>query len=71
MKLLRSIFDDKLTIAAGVILLVIIVLTIFNNYSGMPTRYPLFGVLDYSLVPILFILGGVIFLVAIYKNFRQ
>ena len=71
MKLLRNIFDDKLTIAAGIILALIVILVIFNVYSGLPEQYPLFGVLDYTLVPVLFVAGGIIFILAIFKYFRQ
>jgi hypothetical protein len=71
MKLLRDIFDDWLTIGAGIILVLIIVLVIFNVYSGLPEQYPLFGVLDYTLVPVLFVAGGIIFVLAIFKYFRQ
>lgn len=70
MKYFREIFDDWLTRAAGVIFLLIIGLVIFNSVSDLPEKYPLFGVLNYSLVPILFIAGGIVFLLAILKEIK-
>lgn len=70
MKYFREIFDDWLTRAAGVIFLLIIGLVIFNSVSDLPEKYPLFGVFNYSLVPILFIAGGIVFLLAILKEIK-
>ncbi|MBI2831569.1 MAG: hypothetical protein HYX79_04855 [Chloroflexi bacterium] len=67
MKYFREIFDDKLTKAAGIILLLIIGLVTFNSVSDLPEEYPLFGVLNFSLVPVLFIAGGIVFVLAILK----
>jgi flagellar biosynthesis/type III secretory pathway M-ring protein FliF/YscJ len=71
MKLLRNIFDDRLTMAAGIVLALIILLVVFNVYSELPEQYPLFGVLDYTFVPVLFVAGGIIFVLAIFKYFRH
>jgi nitrate/TMAO reductase-like tetraheme cytochrome c subunit len=68
LKRLREVFDDRLTKAAGIILIVIIALIIFNIYSGFPEDHPLFGFIDYAMIPILFILGGVIFVLAIIRS---
>lgn len=67
MKYLREIFDDWLTRAAGIMLLLILFLVIFSFNSDLPERYPLFGVFMYSLVPLFFIGGGVIFILAIIR----
>ena len=67
MRYLRELFDDWLTKAAGIVFVLIIALVIFNLYSDLPEKYPLFGTLLFSLVPILFIAGGVIFVLAILK----
>ena len=64
MKYLREVFDDRLTKAAGIILILIVALVIFNFYSDLPEEYPLFGVFNFSMVPILFIAGGVVFILA-------
>jgi hypothetical protein len=61
------IFDDGLTRAAGIIFLVIIALVVFNFQSSLPERYPLFGVFDFLMVPVLFIAGGVVFVLAIWR----
>ncbi len=67
MKYLREIFDDWLTRAAGIILVLIMALVVFNMYSDLPEQYPLFGVFNFSMVPVLFIAGGVVFIMAILK----
>ena len=68
MKYLREIFDDWLTRAAGINFVLIVALVIFNVYSDLPEKYPLFGVFNFSMVPILFIAGGVIFVLAILRS---
>ncbi len=68
MKYLREIFDDWLTRAAGINFVLIVALVIFNVYSELPENYPLFGVLNFSMVPILFIAGGIIFVLAILRS---
>ncbi len=68
MKYLREIFDDWLTRAAGIVFVLIVALVIFNIYSDLPEKYPLFGVFNFSMVPVLFIVGGVIFILAILRS---
>ena len=68
MKYLREIFDDWLTRAAGIVFVLIVALVIFNMFSDLPEKYPLFGVINFSMVPILFIVGGVIFILAILRS---
>ncbi len=68
MKYLREIFNDWLTRAAGIVFVLIVALVIFNLVSDLPEKYPLFGVFNFSMVPILFIVGGVIFILAILRS---
>ncbi len=68
MRYLRDIFDDRLTRIAGIIFLLIVAVVIFNIYSDLPEQYPMFGVFSFSLVPILFIVGGIIFVFAIMRS---
>jgi hypothetical protein len=68
MKLLKEIFDDWLTRAAGIVFLLIVALTVFNIVSSLPEQHPFFGVFNYSMVPVLFIVGGIIFILAILRN---
>ncbi len=68
MRYLREIFDDWLTRAAGIVFVLIVALVIFNIVSDLPEKYPLFGVFNFSMVPILFIVGGVIFILAILRS---
>ena len=68
MKYLREIFDDWLTRAAGINFVLIVALVIFNMFSDLPEKYPLFGVFNFSMVPILFVAGGVIFVLAILRS---
>ncbi len=67
MRYLRETFDDWLTRAAAIVFALIVVIVIFNMYSDLPEKYPSFGVFMFSLVPVLFIAGGVIFVMAILK----
>ncbi len=68
MRYLREIFDDWLTRAAGINFALISALVIFNMFSDLPEKYPLFGVFNFSMVPVLFITGGVIFILAILRS---
>lgn len=70
MKYLREIFDDWLTRAAGIVFVLIVSLVLFNVFSGLPEQYPFFGVINFSMVPFLFIVGGVIFILAILREIR-
>ncbi len=70
MRYLREIFDDWLTRAAGIIFILIVGLVIFNTVSDLPEIYPLFGVFNYSMVPILFIAGGIVFVLTILREIR-
>ena len=68
MKLFREIFDNWIIKAAGINFILIVALVVFNLVSDLPEQYPLFGVLNFSIVPILFITGGVFFVLAILKS---
>jgi len=68
MKYLREIFDDWVTRAAGVVFALIVAVVVFNVYSGIPDKYPLIGVFTTGLVPLLFIAGGIIFVLAILRS---
>lgn len=68
MRYLREIFDDWLMRAAGITFVLIVALVIFNILSELPEKYPLFGVFNFSMVPVLFIAGGIIFVLAILRS---
>ncbi len=68
MRLFREIFNDWLTRAAGINFILIMVVVLFNVFSDLPEVHPLFGVFVFSLVPILFISGGIIFILAILRS---
>jgi len=70
LRYLREIFNDWLTRAAGIIFILIVGLVIFNTVSDLPEKYPLFGVFNYSMVPILFIAGGIVFVLTILREIR-
>lgn len=69
MKTLHEIFDNWLTKAAGIVFVLMIALIVFNSTSSIPQEHPFIGVLVFSLVPLLFVVGGVIFLLAIVSLF--
>jgi hypothetical protein len=64
---MRQIFDDILMKAATAVLALIISVVIFVSVSDLPTANPLFGVIIYTMVPILFIAGAVVFVLAILR----
>ncbi len=68
---LREIFSDWLIRSAGIVFVLILALVIFNNVSNLPEEYPLFGVFNFLMVPILFIAGGVIFVLAILRETKN
>lgn len=68
MKYLREVFDDWIIRAAGIIFVLIVALVVFNIFSDLPEQYPLFGVFNFSMVPVLFIVGGVVFILAILNS---
>ncbi len=68
MKYLREVFDDRITRAAGIVFLLIVAVVVFNMYSKLPERYPLFGAFSFLMVPVLFVAGGIIFVLAILKS---
>ena len=56
--------------AAGIIFLLIVGLFVFNTLSDLTEKYPLFGVLNFSMLPILFIAGGIVFVLAILREIK-
>ena len=62
-----EVFDDWLTRAAGIVCILIVVIVIYNMRSNLPESFPVLGALVYAMVPVLFIAGGVIFVMAILK----
>ena len=68
MKYIRAIFDDWLTRAAGIILLLIIAFVAFGVFSPLPFIYPFVGLFVYGMVIVLFIAGGIIFALAMLRS---
>ena len=64
---LGEIFDDWLTRSAGIVCAIIIVIVFYNMNSTLPDSHPVLGAMVYALVPVLFIAGGIIFVMAILK----
>ena len=64
---MREVFDDWLTRAAGLILVLIVGVLLFNTVSDLPTRFPLLGMVTFTMEPMLFVVGGVIFVLAIRR----
>ena len=70
MKYLRYIFDDWLTRAAGIIFFLIVALVVFDVFTNLPDKWPFLGLMNFAMVPVLFVLGGVIFVLAILREMR-
>jgi hypothetical protein len=71
MQYLRLIFRDWPTRIALVVFVLIIATVIFNTFTGIPQRHPLLAVMTFSLVPLLFVLGGIFFTMAMLKGRRK
>jgi len=56
-----------LTRAAAIVLVLAAGTVLFDIFSPLTEEYPLFGLFTYSLVPILFAAGGIVFIVAILR----
>jgi hypothetical protein len=67
LKAWHYLFDDWLSRIAGIILALLLILTLFTIISNVPDQHPLLGVFIFALVPILFIAGGIVFILAILK----
>ena len=65
---ISEVFDDWVTRSAGLVFILIMALVIFNMFSDLPEMYPFFGVFNFSMVPVLFIIGGIIFILAILRS---
>ncbi len=66
--LIREIFDDWLTRLAGIIFVLILILVAINATSNLYETHPVLGLAAFSFVPVLFIAGGIIFILAILKS---
>jgi len=71
MRHLREIFDDRWTRFAGMIFILIVAVVVFNLFSDFTQTHPLVAVLVFSLVPVLFIAGGIVFIVDFIRIFRR
>ncbi len=67
MKYFKGTFNDRITKAAGIIFVLIWIVVLFGNYSSIPESHPLLGSMIFLLVPLLFIGGGITFIIAILK----
>ena len=67
MRHLREIFDDRLTKAAAAVLVLMLAVLAFNTFSDLPFTYPLLGMATFTLQPLLFVLGGALFVLAIRR----
>ena len=67
MSSLREIFNDKYTRVASVIFLLAAIAVVFNSLSHIEDNHPLIGVFSLALVPVLVVIGGIIFIIAIWR----
>lgn len=67
MRKIEEILDNWPTRTAGIVFVLILSLVLFNVFSDLPEQYPLFGVFNFAMVPVLFIVGGIVFAWAILK----
>jgi len=70
MRYLREVLADGLTRAFGTILVLIIVLVILNTFSNFHETNPQLGTFFLSLSLILFLAGGVVYALAVLREFK-
>lgn len=70
MRYLREVLADGLTRAFGTIFVLIIVLVIINTFSNLRTTNPQLNTFFLSLSLILFLAGGVVYVLAVLKEFK-
>ena len=63
----RDIFSDRLTRLSATVFVIIVALILFNTLSNVSDTHPMVGVFAFMLVPILVVVGGVVFLAAIFR----
>ncbi len=68
MSYFQRLFDDRWTRIAAIVFLLMLVLALPNLFLDLPNKSPLLGLLTLSLIPILFIVDAVIFVVAILRS---
>ena len=61
-------FESKSIKAATLILELTIGVIIFNHFSSLPHHNPHLGLVTFSLVPVLFVVGAIVFVRAILKS---
>ncbi len=66
-----GVFDDWLTRLAGLLFVAIVAVVIFNMNFDVADAHPLLGTLIFLMGPGLFIVGGIIFVLAILRFSRQ
>ena len=64
---LREIFNDKYTRASGVVFLLTVLTVLFNTFVHVEIKHPLIGVFAFAMVPLLVVMGGLVFLLAIWR----
>ena len=68
MTYLQDLFDNRLTRIGAAVFLVMLAIVLVNLLVDLPYQAPLLGLLTLSLVPVLFIVVAVIFIIAILKS---
>lgn len=67
-ELLRLLRRDRLVRYGLIILVLTAAMVIFVSLSQFPLEHPLAGVLIYSLLPVFFIIGAIVFILAILRH---
>ena len=63
----REIFNDKYTRASGIAFLLTVLTVIFNTFFHVEAKHPLIGVFTFAMVPLLVVVGGLVFILAIWR----
>ncbi len=64
---LREIFNDNYTRAAALVFVLTVATVLFNTIVHIEVKHPLIGVFAFAMVPLLVVVGGVVFILAIWR----
>ncbi|MDD5191250.1 MAG: hypothetical protein PHE50_09450 [Dehalococcoidales bacterium] len=64
---LRELFNDKFTRASALVFALTVITVVFNTFFHVEVNHPLIGVFAFAMVPLLVVIGGIVFIIAIWR----
>jgi hypothetical protein len=63
-----SFLKDRWTATAAILFAFITVFFVVNTFTEIAKHYPIVGIISYSMVPFIFVIGAGVFVIAILKS---